>query len=200
MPWRWASSSARAATSYDPTPKDGLSAEVRARGFAFDSELDEVFEGENDAGAVERAYERVAVGEAERANAAASASWRRKFCGQEHELVTDLSFDRTEARRTFDATIAAALPAPGSAYEAIRKETTQDVTRLKVDFNRPVGDTSRLKTGYEFELSDNAYDNFGRRGADALSARSIRTSPTASSTSRPSTRCTPPTNGRSEAS
>lgn len=80
--------------------------------------------------------------------------------------MTDLLFDRTDVTRRLDATIDTRVPAPGASYEDILAGITQDLARVKVDYNRPVGETSRLKTGYEFELAQNEYDNLGRRGTD----------------------------------
>ena len=154
----------RAGIDYDISAMDRISAEVRHRGFGFESESHEVFEGEDAAGAIARAYDRFSDGEFVRTNSAGSVTWRRKLTGPEHDLVSDFTFDRSEGRREFDARILNTLPTASTGLEEIRNDTTQDIARLKVDYNRPIGDSSRLKTGGEIELTDNTYDNFGARG------------------------------------
>ena len=160
----------RAGVDYDPNPRDRLSGEVRHRTFDFDTVSSEAFEFEDASGGTVRAFLRGLMGENQLRNSAASASWRRKLSGSEHELVADLSFDRTTRGRTFDALIDTIVPAPSQGYEEIRNDSTHDFARAKVDYNKPVGDAARLKTGYEFELADNTFDNFGRRGADFATA------------------------------
>jgi outer membrane receptor protein involved in Fe transport len=155
----------RAGIDYDPNANNRLSAQLRHSALAIETENEQGFELEDASGRTARAFKRRAEGELDRTQTAASASWRRKFTGQEHELVTDFVFDRTKADQRTGGTVLTSLPAQAASYEDILSAIVQDLTRLKVDYNRPVGDTSRLKTGYEFELTDNSYDSLGRRGA-----------------------------------
>ena len=133
----------------------------------FETESLETYEEDDIAGAVLRAFERRAEGEARRASTAASAGWRRTFSGAEHELTADLSLDHTRAERELQATIADALPAVATRGEDFQNDVEQDQARLKVDYNRPMSDVARLRSGYELEVTRNDYDNFGSRGAGA---------------------------------
>jgi len=155
----------RVGIDYDPDANNRLSAQVRHFQLDVGFDTDQAFELEDASGATVQAFRRQAESNLDRWQSAASASWRRKFTGQEHELVTDFLFDRTHADRRTDGTVLNTLPATATRYEDIFSAIVQDLTRVKVDYNRPVGDTSRLKTGYEFELQDNSYDSLGRRGA-----------------------------------
>jgi outer membrane receptor protein involved in Fe transport len=156
----------RAGVDYDVDANNRLSAQVRRFDLNIDTENTFAFELEDASGAIARAFERRADAELDRKQTALSASWRRKFSGQDHELVTDFLFDRTDADRDVDATILTSLPAASTGYEDILSSIRQDMTRVKADYNRPIGGSSRLKTGYEFEYMENSYDSLGRRGAD----------------------------------
>ncbi|HEX8568562.1 MAG TPA: TonB-dependent receptor [Caulobacteraceae bacterium] len=156
----------RVGIDYDPNPQNRLSAEVRHFDLQIDSDNPQFFELENAAGAVANAFERRGGWDLDRQQSSVGATWRRKFTGEQHELVTDFLFDRTDAYRETDADLFITVPAPETRYEDVISDIRQDMTRLKVDYNRPVGDSARLKTGYEFEFQDNSYDSVGRRGTD----------------------------------
>ncbi|NEX91750.1 TonB-dependent receptor [Caulobacter sp. 17J65-9] len=155
---------------YDLDAATRVSAEIRHRGMKFSNDSLESYEGEDSTGAVVTTYDRAASSSMERSNTEASASWRRKFKGDEHELVADLSFERTEGDRRMRALQTGTLPGGANPYEATHNEIVQDETQFKLDYTRPVGDQAKLKTGLQIERSENDYDNQGLRGLDAGSA------------------------------
>lgn len=155
---------ARLGAEYNLDDRTRLSAELRRFEFGIDFEGRDLFEGENAAGDVVRAFTRDSTGGFERANTAASASWRRRYSGTEHELVADLTFERTEGSRDNRATIAGIGLGPSEGFDDIRNDFEQDQARFKLDYNRPLRNESRLRTGYEFERQANDYDSFGQRG------------------------------------
>jgi hypothetical protein len=100
---------------YDLDANNRLSAQIRRFDLTIDSETTQAFELEDAAGSIARAFDRQADRELDRKQTAISGSWRRKFSGQEHELVTDFLFDRTDADTDTDGAILTRLPAPDTA-------------------------------------------------------------------------------------
>lgn len=160
----------RLGAEYNIDAATRVSAELRRFDFGIDFESSERFEGEDPSGAIARAFTRDSTGVFERVNTAASTSWRRRFSGAEHELVADLSLERTEGLRTTRGTSVGFGLRPGEGFDDIRNDVQQDQTRFKLDYNRPLPNDSRLRTGYEFERQENAYDYFGRRGSSRETA------------------------------
>lgn len=156
---------ARLTVDYDPDSRTRISGEVRHRAMSFTSGNVESYEGEDLTGAIADAYRRTGESENERASTEFSTSVRRSFSGYEHELVVDLSHEISESNRDLAYVREELIPAGASVYEEIRNRTDQNETRLKVDYTRPMPNEATLKTGYEYELSKNDYDNFGARGA-----------------------------------
>jgi outer membrane receptor protein involved in Fe transport len=97
-------------------------------------------------------------------NKEVSGSWRRKFSGEEHELVADTSFERGVFRgHRFYQTFGRAGGLP-DLFEDLNGRFVQQQTELKIDYKRPLPDEAKLNLGYNLQYDDNDYDNTGSRG------------------------------------
>jgi outer membrane receptor protein involved in Fe transport len=154
----------RGSLDYDPDAKTRISGELRHNQFKFDTQQSDAYGEPTPAAPVTAAYDRDGRLTFKRANTEGSAGYRRKFTGFEHELVLDLSQERTseDSRRHF--VTANRVPAAGTLLEDIGARTIQDQTQFKAAYTRPMPGESKLKTGYELEIDHNDYDNFGSRG------------------------------------
>ena len=155
----------RLAIDYNLNATDRLSGEISLRGVNGENASLETFERADGLGVASYAYERDSETGFENSGVSARSSWRRKFTGDQHELVADLEFDHNEGERTLDAFTDIQVGAGSDFYEAIRNETTRDAFGLKVDYTRPMGDRETLKIGYEGDLTLDDFDSFGSRGA-----------------------------------
>ncbi len=154
----------RAAVDYDPDAKTRLSADLRGTGIDVKQRDAGVFAGQGPGGVAE-GFSRSGVTTLTRSDIAASGTWRRKFAGDEHDLTASLSQGRTtnDTERR-DTLISTNLVLP-TLSEEIRAESTQDVSHLKVDYNRPLSGGAKLKAGYELQVDLDDFDNSGLRGA-----------------------------------
>lgn len=155
---------ARLSAEYNLDAASRISAELRRFDFGIDFAGSERFRGESGLAGAARDFIRAGNGGFDRANTSLSTSYRRSFSGEEHELVADLSFERTDGERRNRAILAGAGLRPGEGFDDIRGETEEDQVRLKIDYNRPLPGETRLRTGYEGEVRQSAFDIFGRRG------------------------------------
>ncbi len=149
---------ARGAVDYDLDDRTRLSAELRGAQFSFRSESEEAFLS------TPLAYGRFADSEFTHRNGSGSLRFRRQFEGSEHDLSGDLTFEHFEVEREMEAVIDFAAPVRPSEFEGIGGRTERDLWRLKLDYNRPVGEAAKLKLGTEIETAESRYDNYGERG------------------------------------
>jgi outer membrane receptor protein involved in Fe transport len=162
----------RAAVDYDPDAKTHWSAELRGTGIGFKSRDSSLFSGAAPGGAP-LSFDREGVTDLTRDDIAATGTWRRKFAGDEHDLTVSLTQSRTTNDTDRHDTLASTnliLPGPllpASVAEEIRAESTQDVSHLKVDYDKPLSGGAKLKLGYELQVDLDDFDNTGRRGATA---------------------------------
>lgn len=92
------------------------------------------------------------------------ATWTRKFSGDGHELTVNLSQERDLQHQRSPDVLSVHLPAAPDVYEDTLLRATSDETDLKVDYVRPLPHEAKLKAGYELDLEEDDYDNFGARG------------------------------------
>lgn len=165
----------RGALDYDLDKNNRLSGELRLRRMAFDSDNHETYAARDAAGAPTRAYVRDLSGEIQRDNGAVSADWRRQFKGADHVLTTHLEYEVTDFSREANAFT---RNNPGvDQYERIGMDVDQNRANLKVDYSKPLPKDVKLKTGLDFELASNDYENRGAVGGapDALVVDPART-------------------------
>jgi outer membrane receptor protein involved in Fe transport len=152
----------RGGVDYDLDKQNRISGEVRYRGMSFDTDIDETYSALNAAGAPSRAYLRTSTAEFARDNAAISGDWRRQLKGAEHELTSHVEYEVTNFQR--DAR-SLTKNSPGiDQYETIGVGVDQTRANFKLDYSKPMSGSSKLKTGVDFEIANNKYDNDGATG------------------------------------
>ncbi|MBU4432851.1 MAG: TonB-dependent receptor [Alphaproteobacteria bacterium] len=158
------STTLRANADYDLDARTRVSAELSYRGMAMDMDSHETYQGENTAGQVIRAYDRLSNFQIDRDNTEAKATWRRQFKGSEHELVAAFEYGATKTARDLRAFTDNAAAA--DYYETSSFAIDQTRTSVSLDYTRPLPGSAKLKTGFDFDLGlHNDYDNRGARGA-----------------------------------
>jgi len=155
----------RGAVDYDLDKNNRLSGELRLRRMAFDTDAHETYAARDASGAPTRAYVRDLSGEIQRDNGALSADWRRQFKGADHTLTTHLEYEVTDFTRDADAFT---RNTPGvDQYERIGMDVDQTRANFKLDYSKRLPKDVKLKTGLDFELASNDYENRGATGATA---------------------------------
>ena len=155
---------ARLAADYDIDPKTRLSGEVRAMDMQFGVDNPARFERENAAGQVNFILDRFARVEQERQNLSATGTFRRKFEGDQHELVASQTFERTRGGFDVETPIVQILPAGINRLDGASNDQEIHMARTKVDYTRPTGTKSQLKTGFELQFDDADLESFAYRG------------------------------------
>ncbi|HVI31986.1 TonB-dependent receptor domain-containing protein [Phenylobacterium sp.] len=161
----------RGSADYDPDPANRIGVEVRRFDMKIGLDMYQHYEGLDAGGSPVRVFDRFGRSDPRRINTEGSVSWRRKFTGEDHELVTHLSREETEVdgggRRGF---ISGRLPPAPDLFEDYRQDNLLAETELKIDYTRPMPAEGKLKAGYALERDDNRYDDRGSRGpsSDAL--------------------------------
>lgn len=160
--------SLRGGVDHDLDKKTRLSAEVRYRGMNYDSDIDELYQRRDAAGAPTQSYARDTVARMLRDNAAISGDYRRQLGGAEHEVTSHLEYEVTNFKRVASAVQDGIVGAPDQ-YESFGFGAGQKRANWKLDYVKPLPGQSKLKTGLDFEAADNDYDNYGARGPTAAS-------------------------------
>lgn len=155
---------ARGGLDYDPDDKTRITLQATAHVMRPTSDGFEHLETDDAAGALARVIDRVSDFEQARDRLDLSTSYRRKFAGEEHELVANLGQEFGRVERDFErATFLSLPPAPDLAEVSAYDNRTRK-TELKVDYTRPMPLEAKLKAGYLLQLDDNRYEQVGRRG------------------------------------
>jgi outer membrane receptor protein involved in Fe transport len=156
----------RGSVDYDLDAANRISGELRHVDMKVSANSYDHYEGETATGALGRVFDRVGVQDFNRENSEASATWRRKFKGEDHELVVNGSLERTDFDGNRDSTLSDRIPARADVLESIGSRTLLDQAELKADYTRPMPGEGKLKTGYALQIDNNDYDNRGARGPD----------------------------------
>ena len=157
----------RLAVDYDLNARDRLSGELSVRDMQGDNQGVGTFERSDGTGAVTDRYVRASDTEFGNTGVSARTSWRRKFSGDQHELVTDFEYDSNESEGRGDTVFDTTAGAGADYVQTIRNTNERDAWGLKIDYTRPVGEGHTLKLGYEGDLSEDSFDNYGARGPTA---------------------------------
>ena len=153
----------RGAVDYDLDAKTRLSADLRGTGIDVKQSDSGQFSGQGPGGVAE-GFTRNGVTTLTRDDIAASATWRRKFAGDEHDLTASFAQNRTTNDTDRRDTLVGTGPLTPSVSEHFIAESTLDVSHLKVDYNRPLAGGAKLKAGYELQVDQDDMDNAGSRG------------------------------------
>lgn len=158
----------RFSADYDLDAKTRISGELRVFAMDFAHRGFEHYEADQAAGVVIR--DRVGRATFERTSVEGSASYRRKFAGDGHELVIDASRERSENDGYRRYGIRQVSPVALDSYEDISTPFLAYDTEFKIDYTRPLPGEAKLKAGYEFELEDLDNEALGLRGPDPQTA------------------------------
>jgi outer membrane receptor protein involved in Fe transport len=158
----------RAAVDYDPDAKTRLSGDLHGTFIDLKSHGEALFTGEAP-GDLAESFSRPNVTTLSRDDFGGSGTWRRKFAGDEHDVSVTFSQQRTTNDTDQKDNTASTTPVLPSFSEDIRAESTQDVSHLKVDYQRPLAGGAKLKLGYELQVDLDDFDNSGDRGATVAS-------------------------------
>ncbi|NBB52519.1 TonB-dependent receptor [Rhizobium sp. CRIBSB] len=155
---------ARVSADYDLNPQNRVSGELSWRNFDVTSINAETLIRADGNGLASYAYDRASDSGFSNTGLSARTSWRRKFTGDQHELVADLEYDSNESDRLTEAFTDNVIGAAPDYFERIRGLNQRDAYGFKLDYTRPMGEGRTLKVGYEGDLSQDTFDSSGVRG------------------------------------
>jgi hypothetical protein len=161
---------ARGSADYDIDSATRLSGEARFTRFDIDIAGRQHFEVRDAAGAPTLVFDTPQRFTFARENGAVQGTVRHKFAGDDHELVVNLSRERTNEQPEQALTQILALPAAPNIFTDLHTVNTLDLTQLKADYTRPMPAQAKLKAGYDLRIDDNRYDNVGVRGTSEATA------------------------------
>jgi len=155
---------ARTSIDYDLDDKTRLSGEARYSHFGVDVGGPQAFVGLGPAGETVSRFDQRFAANIGHDTEAVQATLRRKFAGDDHDLVVNVSRERTDEDRTnaFDQVIT--LPAPSELLTGQRSKTSLTLSEAKADYTSPLPGEAKLKAGYDLRVDQNDYDNTGQRG------------------------------------
>ncbi len=154
----------RGSLDFDLDKATRLSAEVRHVDMSVNARVYQHYEIEDATGALVRVFDRVGVNAFNRENSEISGTLRRKFAGEDHELVAVASVERTELGGGRDIEVRNPVPLRPAFFESLAFENVFDQLELKVDYTRPMPAEGKLKAGYYLQVDANEYDNVGALG------------------------------------
>lgn len=115
-------------------------------------------------GGLARVFDRISRLDQSRDNIDVTGTYRRKFTGEEHELVASLSQEFGWVDRDREMAGLFHLPPTPATLELSAYDNETRQTEVKVDYTRPMPGEGKLKTGYALQYDDNTYGQEGRRG------------------------------------
>jgi outer membrane receptor protein involved in Fe transport len=155
---------ARLSADYDVNPRDRFSAEASLFSFGLKPDGRTNFTSRNAAGAIERANRREFENEFSNENKSLRGSWRRKFSGTEHELVTDFTYNMFDNENDSITREVSLVPVGPDVFERYQTTIANREQRPKVEYARPLGTDQKLRVGYEGQFGDVDYDFRRLRG------------------------------------
>ncbi|MCR5874197.1 TonB-dependent receptor [Phenylobacterium sp. J426] len=155
---------ARGGLDYDLDPRSRISLSAMIHSIRPSSLGYDHLEYDAAGGGLARLVDRVIPIDQSRDNADLSATWRRKFDGQDHELVVNASQEFGRVERNREALTLFILPASPDTIELGEYDNRTRQTEVKIDYTRPLPADGKLKAGYALQYDDNVYENLGRRG------------------------------------
>jgi outer membrane receptor protein involved in Fe transport len=161
----------RAGADYDPDRASRLSAEVRYNNFTYHPDARTTLAVTDPTGAVVEQFNLLGQIRSDRRDTSGSLSYRRKFSGDDHVLTANLNREHTDEANDFTST--STFLVPSGTPDLFRSQAGRnglDQTEFKTDYNRPMPREGRLKTGYDYRLEDNDYDNLGLTEVSAATA------------------------------
>jgi outer membrane receptor protein involved in Fe transport len=154
----------RLALNYDLDSENRINADLRYLAFNNDGSSNSRFDGLNGGGAALSRYGTVSSFDSHRRTLGGSTDWRRRFSGEAHELTLRLSLDRTTGDQISRTAFDFQFPAATAYVDQIGSQEVLVQSQLRTEYKRPLPNGDRLTAGYELNVSDNDYDNFGAKG------------------------------------
>lgn len=154
----------RAGLDYDLDPKTRVSLNAVVHAMRPKSEGFDHVEYDAAGSGLARVFDRISLFEQSRDNVDVTGTYRRKFTGEEHELVASLNQEFGWVDRDRDvAGLFHVPPLPATRELSVYDNETRQ-TEVKVDYTRPMPGEGKLKAGYALQYDDNNYGQEGRRG------------------------------------
>lgn len=161
------STNVRGAVDYDLTSTTRIGGELRYNDMDFDSKSFSSYDTSDGAGLATQGYDRSTQARWKKSVEGLSTNARRKFSGTEHDLSINFSIERTLEDQDRQTLMQSRLPVAPDSYEVVRNGTDLVQTHLKAEYRKPLASGDKLVAGYEGQIDDNTYNNYGARGADA---------------------------------
>lgn len=153
---------ASGSASLEVDAKTRLSAEARLQRRALKFGNQQAFVSEVSDGGVDQDYTRRLDVSQALVDGSIGGGFKRSFDRSGRELTGNVSFQRSRDRRDRNSATTPDALAPFADLQQIRNRLTRWSAQL--DFVRPVGETSTLKVGVDWQLDHNLYRNAGFRG------------------------------------
>lgn len=124
----------------------------------------EVYETDNAAGAPVSAYTRDGDFGFDGDNVGATARLLRRFGEQGHDWTNEMRIDRNRGHFSLDSVYETTLPVAPAVYEEMDNRNRQTQLGFTSAYVRPMPNEGKLRTGYELEVRDMAFDSAMSRG------------------------------------
>jgi len=154
----------RLGMDYRITDKTQLTLEARGSSFENGGAGVEFFEGRNAAGAVTSATRRDTTVDQSFTNAGLTARLLHRFDDQGHEWTNEFRIDGGENGLELFTAAQPTVPASPNSYERVNNDGAFTIMAFTSAYVRPLGDTGKLRLGYELEIRQPEQDNAVRRG------------------------------------
>jgi outer membrane receptor protein involved in Fe transport len=151
----------RAGIDYDLDAQTRLSAEAHGFGYVSHDTTYATTVTTDAAGAVIQDLVRTADQAIDHSATGASASLRRGFAGDDHDLVVSLSHDRGAHIQDTTATDINLVPVLPAGFDSQRNVPIQNLTVLKADYERPMPAQGKFKVGYQLGMEADSFSNMG---------------------------------------
>jgi outer membrane receptor protein involved in Fe transport len=156
----------RGSLDYTVSPRDRLSLEARAMGGSQRIDLLDEFDLVSAIG-VPSSFDRLTDQHETRRAGGLLGTWRHRYSGEGHELVTTANFEQRVSDFDRDST----LPAVVEHYGL---DTANRQSNVKLDYTRPMSGMAKLKTGIDLEVDGADFDAAGtRNGAPAAALTNL---------------------------
>jgi outer membrane receptor protein involved in Fe transport len=162
--------SGRVGADYDLTDKTRVSGEVRYFHFDVDINNRQPFAGFDGTGAVTTRLDQNLHFAIKHGTESAQTTVRHKF-GDDHELVVNLSHERTDEVLKDAVEQVTTLPVEPNLFTDLHSKSRLNLTEAKADYTQPLPDNAKLKAGFDLRVDQNDYDNLGLLGTEPGDAR-----------------------------
>ena len=154
----------RVAAEYRLTDKTMLTGELRANRFEVDGDAQGRFETRDASGQLVNAYVRNGDSAFSMDGWGVTGRVLHQFDTSGHEWSNELRYDRNDNENTSLIANVFQTPVSPALYEATRWLNAQEMIGFTSAYTRPTNDGSKLRAGYELNLTRPDQDNVLRRG------------------------------------